>query len=284
MNEFRVELTARELDLARCLTAGQVFRWVQDGDHWRGSDGDLAWILRQDKTGITARTNGTPLDFDALFGLTEHAQGRLDQCLRVDPGLRDVASLCGGLRLMQPRDSLETLLSFICTANNHIKRISQMVRALEQWGSDLPGGLHRFPRLDQLRSISESELRERGFGYRAKSIVRTVGELQARGEAWLESLRSATYESARTELMQLPGVGPKVADCVLLFGLGFGEAVPVDVHMWRALVARYHPELEGQPFTVSRATHMGRELRDRFGTDAGRVHHILFYEQLSKPR
>lgn len=162
-----------------------------------------------------------------------------------------------GIRILR-QDAWEALVSFICSSNNNIARISQMVEKLCTHYGDLVGTIegrtyHDFPSPEALTGDEvEGRLRGLGFGYRAKYIYQTaVMVAQERDKGWLNSLRNPEspafgiepspggemrpegregYCEAHEKLLELQGVGPKVADCVCLMGLGWGEAVPVDTH------------------------------------------------------
>jgi N-glycosylase/DNA lyase len=138
-----------------------------------------------------------------------------------------------------------------------------------------------FPSVSQLAALTPARLRGLGFGYRAEYVVETaIAVERLGGEEWLESLKSVGYREARKALMQLSGVGPKVADCVCLFGLRFLEAVPVDVHVWNRLNALYHPDKMGEACTPAKADKAADHFRDIFGDLAGIAHQYLFVESL----
>lgn len=161
-----------------------------------------------------------------------------------------------GIRIMK-QDAWEALVGFICSSNNNIIRISQMVDKLCKNYGPLIGRVddedyYDFPTPAALAvSGVEQKLRELGFGYRAKYIYKTACMLSEKEHGWLDSLRNPEspafgkeptpgaefvdegregYRKAHEELLVLQGVGPKVADCVCLMGLGWGEAVPIDTH------------------------------------------------------
>ncbi|KAL6943121.1 hypothetical protein ACO0RG_002106 [Hanseniaspora osmophila] len=150
------------------------------------------------------------------------------------------------------QDPWETLISFICSSNNNISRITKMCHKLTELAGTPLGytengvDLHAFPTSTQMIScLSEASLRKWGFGYRSKYIIDTAKLIQEFKEADKESFKSDSqylydklhgipYLEAREFLLHFPGVGPKVADCVLLMGgFGFDEVVPVDVHVKR---------------------------------------------------
>lgn len=131
----------------------------------------------------------------------------------------------------------ECLVSFLCSQNNNVKRIGSNIESIKvKYGSEI-GSLYgkvwfAFPTPEQLSKAKIEELTKLGLGYRAKYIVNSVKSIVEKGgEDWLNSLRELSYEESKSELMALDGVGPKVADCICLFGLNHLGTVPLDVHM-----------------------------------------------------
>jgi len=132
-------------------------------------------------------------------------------------------------------------------------------------------GFFAFPTLEQLAAVTEAQLRDAGFGYRAKYITGSVAALRARseGEAWLLGLRAAPFDEASDALSELPGIGPKVAACVCLFALDKHAAVPVDVHVWNLAVRDYLPHLAGRALTKPLHAVVMAAFVERFGEHAG---------------
>lgn len=228
--------------------------------------------------GWSVESSASEPEVRTFLGLDQKGQATNEWLAQTDPARVEVflSPVVRGLRLLRPSCPVETLFCFLCTSNNHISRITKMVASLAEFGEG-----HRFPKLDRIASISEEELRRRGFGYRAKTIPIAAAQILDRGGLdWLEGLKSGSYEDARTGLLALAGVGPKLADCIALFALHHGEAVPIDVHMWRAAVRHYRPDWAGQALTARRYMEVGNELRTRFGDRAGAAHHFLFVHQL----
>ena len=213
-----------------------------------------------------------------------------------------------GVRILR-QDAWEALIGFICSSNNNIVRISQMVDKLCLHYGPLIGYLdgnpyHDFPAPLALTGKNvESHLRELGFGYRAKYIYQTaVMVAQEREAEWLDSLRNPEspilgakpspagamkpegrdgYRVAHEKLLDLQGVGPKVADCVCLMGLGWGEAVPVDTHVWQ-IAQRDYKFGKGKHSSLTKATYdaVGNHFRKLWGKEAGWAHSVLFTADL----
>lgn len=174
----------------------------------------------------------------------------------VDETMSEACLHCPGVRVLH-QDPLETLLSFICSSNNNLSRISLMMNRLSRhFGTSL--GLYRgrefhsFPTVESLMAPNtETVLRELGFGYRAKYLCGAISYLSSQTTDWLESLADLSYSEAWEALQVIPGVGPKVSDCVCLIGLRKYEAVPVDVHMWRVSERLYGLQGTGKNLSLA---------------------------------
>ncbi len=267
--------------LAETLDGGQSFRWQQIDGLWTGTwsgcvaqlrlqDGSVEWRapapLRAAVATALPRYLGLDRDWAALTdSLPWRSDAHLAQCLAAFPGLRILRQPFG-----------ETLLGFLCSATKQIVQIKQMVALLaERHGQPLPApssllqaSRNRLPIWPELATIPEKDLRQCLLGFRAKYIHGTARFIAAR-PGWLEETEHLPYAAAKARLLELPGVGEKVADCVLLFGAGKLEAFPVDTWVLKSLARRYG--LTGwKPAPVA---HFGRT---HFGPLAGLAQQYLF--------
>lgn len=290
----RVVLNETPLDLEECVTCGQVFLWRRlPSGRWLGVDGD-AWLVvevHRDRLQVSGEACGeAPVArLRRLFRLDENLDALREAILAKGPELAPHLGRWPGLRMARPSCPVETLFCFLCTANNNLGRIGGMTAWLHARGDrvgEVEGfAVRRFPNLERLAEITEEDLRRAGFGYRAKTIPEVAREtLRRGGVAWLLGLREASYEDAHAVLMELPGVGPKLADCIALFALHHTRAVPVDTHLWRAAIRVYFPSFLGARPTPARARQIGDHLRARFGDLAGWVQHFLFVDALRERR
>jgi N-glycosylase/DNA lyase len=281
----RWEIAPERFDAAATLTCGQVFRWVSPRPgRWLGTDDGVAFALTELGTGVwEVDSTGDPARLWAALALDR------------DPVLPDLdaeaqwlapcAAQTQGLRLMRPADPVETLFAFMCTANNHLRRIVPMVHALAAYGPILAEwdgvAVRGFPDLEIVAGLDEADLRAQGFGYRGGTIPRAARAVLDRGgRDWLLGLREVPWSEARAALMELPGVGPKLADCIALFGLHHGECVPVDTHVWQIATRHLFPEWAGLAVTERRYAAVGDWFRARFGKDAGWAHQRAFASHL----
>jgi len=196
-----------------------------------------------------------------------------------DPSKGDIISKTfgplRGLRLMQGNNPFESLISSISTQHNSIvlwTKSMKLVRDLYGRAARLSDGstIHLFPGPEALASTSIQELENTGVTYRAKYMIEAARRVRD-GELDLEDLRNQDYEKAKERLMDLPGIGPKVADCFLLYGLGKTEAAPVDIWIHRIVRKLY---FEGASVSTEKVAGF---LRERYGSWAGYAQLYLFH-------
>lgn len=275
MPKIDVEVGDQPIDLALCFQSGQLFRFRQVEDRcWEGVEGDY-WYRISGTQLLRVETNGNELTVRRLFGLDENVAETHEALRNSGPEMASLIGQFGGLRLMRYSCPTEALFTFLCTANNNLPRITQMVSKLSQLGTPMPDSpfpAHRFPTTRQVAALSEEHLRDHGFGYRAKTIIAIATILDS---DWFVGLKDLDVESAERALSSLPGIGPKLASCIALYGLGFTDAVPVDTHMWQAYRRTYQPA--AKTLTPARHLEVARFLRERFGVNAGFAQLLLYF-------
>jgi N-glycosylase/DNA lyase len=277
---FRVDLGTDPIDFPLTVSCGQSFRWqkAQNGT-WTGVDGDNAYRVCVHSGYLEVESTAPRAAFDRLFRLDTNLTELKRNILGLDHRLASVVASLKGLRLMRPSDPVEVLFSFVCSANNHIPRITSMVQTLASMGPEICGGFRRFPTLKQLQQTTEEELRRKGFGYRARSCA-TIANHLLQQDAELSSWQSLPYDQVYDQLVALPYIGPKLADCIALYAFDKVEAVPADTHLWAAATPLYLPEAEGQAITPRRYRSLGNAMRARFGSLAGFVQQYLFVHRM----
>ncbi|KAJ8681203.1 hypothetical protein QAD02_016990 [Eretmocerus hayati] len=285
-----------ELDLGVTLKGGQSFRWVSckdDEKSFQGVFSQTVWTLTQNDHQITYTVHGSlneELNYDKVlykyFRLNVSLREHLKTWSHADPHFENSCDKIGAVRMLD-QDVTENLFSFICSSNNNIARISGMVEKLctifgEKICTVEGRVYHDFPTIQALAGANvEDILRKEGFGYRARYIAKSAQKLLTLGgKEWLLKLckdSGAIYEDARENLMSLPGIGPKVADCICLMSLGHLEAIPVDTHIFQVACANYMPHLSKQK-TVSPKIHqeVSSHLRDLWGPLAGWAQTVVF--------
>jgi N-glycosylase/DNA lyase len=267
----------RDYDLAATLTSGQAFRWRYQEHNWVGVIG-THWVrLRSDAFSIVGETAEPVSDWTWL---TDYLQINLDlsqvvQTFPEDAPMRAALAACRGLRLLR-QDPWECLASFILSSTKRIVQIKQIISLLcERYGDPLgvaPGQApaYSFPSPARLARATEAELRVCKMGFRAPYLLATASTI-AGGQFDLIRLRELSVEIARAELMKLPGVGRKIADCVLLFAYGFPAAFPMDVWVLKALRQLYFPRRRVSLRRLQRFAAV------QFGPHAGYAQQYLFH-------
>ena len=165
----------------------------------------------------------------------------------IHPTLAEAARYAPGIRILN-QEPFEALISFIISQNNNIKRIAGIVERLcGNFGEAIEGcSLYAFPTAERLAALSPDDLAPIRAGFRHRYIIDAAQKV-ADGTVDLESLRALPYDEAKARLMQITGVGVKVADCVLLYGLHRLDGFPLDVWMKRAMAALF-PDLQPSAF------------------------------------
>jgi N-glycosylase/DNA lyase len=226
-------------DLDFSLCCGQVFRWKKIGDWWYGVVGESVFKIRQ---------CGSELEFDGVddnfvkhyFGLNDNLE-KISVCVNKDNYIKQALQQFKGLRIVRQLP-WECLISFICATYKSIAAIELMLKKLSiKFGEKKTfDGLDFFifPSVEELEFASETSLKECGLGYRAKYVQETAKKI-CEEKFDLENLKNTDYLDARKKLTEFPGVGLKVADCVLLFSLEKIEAFPVDVWVKRIILNHY---------------------------------------------
>ena len=229
------------IDIERSCACGQSFRWKKDGDGFVAPAlGRVVRVCQNDcDISIYHRKKGEEKDWLAYFDL-DRDYAAIEKRLSVDEQLSMCIGSASGIRVFA-QEPFETLITFIISANNNIGRIAGIVErlcALCGEKAELDGKeYYLFPKPESIAALEESELVRIGSGYRAPYIKKSAAIIA--GGYQLEKLRDMPLDIARKELLKFPGVGPKVADCVLLFGLGHTDAFPVDVWIGRAMSEIY---------------------------------------------
>ena len=258
--------------LAETVDGGQSFAWYRAPDE--------AWTGRWLNHVAQLRLHPGRLEWRALRGTNEHdlslyLGGATDWPLlqdtlpwRSDAHLAVCTAAFPGLRILRQPFG-ETLLGFLCSATKQIVQIKQMTALLaERHGALIAPGFHRLPTWSELAKVPETELRACLLGFRARYIAETARFIAHR-PGWLDETEHLPYAAAKARLLELPGVGEKVADCVLLFGAGRLEAFPVDTWVLKSLARRY-------ALTGWKPAQVAQFGRAHFGPLAGLAQQYLF--------
>lgn len=225
------------LDFTLCC--GQTFRWDKHGEWWYGAVGEQVFRIRQNDDKLEFENVSADFVRD-YFGLYDDLPKIFSQITK-DKHIEAAADQFKGLRILR-QDPWECLVSYICATYKSISAIKRMLFSLaKKFGEKTcfgDGTFYTFPTRPKLARASVNDLLNCGLGYRAKYVSETAKMMDENGFG-LERLKKASYERAKRELLNFPGVGFKVADCVLLFSLEKLEAFPVDIWIKRAILRHY---------------------------------------------
>ncbi len=239
---------------------------------------DRHWVrLQSNNNSLKAETAGPIGDWRWL---THYLQLDLDlpavlASFPDDPPMRAAVRACQGLRLLR-QHPWECLASFILSSTKQIVQIRHIVTLLcERYGDPVPcpaehAPAHAFPSPGRMAGLSEAELRGCKMGFRAPYLLATARRI-AEGKPDLGRLHELSLDEARIALTNLPGVGPKIADCVLLFAYGFPSAFPIDVWVMKALRELYFPQRKPSRRKLNHFT------TTHFGTNAGYAQQYLVH-------
>ncbi len=295
--EFTIALES-PFSLEFSLESGQVFRWENRGEWWYGVVG--GGVLKAKQEGDVLRCVSSSESIDSVFVRTyfrlDEDQQPIIASIMKDGLMAAAVQRFYGLRIIR-QDFWECLASFVLATNSNIPRIKKMVSTLaSRFGAPFEfEGLQyaTFPTSDRLAEATVHELRECGLGYRAPFLKR-VAESVDRGRVSASELSLMDYERAHATLIRvllgekvLLGVGPKVADCVLLYSCGKDDAFPIDVWVAREM-ARSYPQMIGERLIKKLAGGQNSKLtrreyleisiaaRSHFGRYAGHAQQYLF--------
>jgi N-glycosylase/DNA lyase len=225
------------INLPLSLDCGQAFRWeCNENEIWHGVANGIYLELTKLDDGTIVLYNTDENTFNSVWSNYFDLDRNYNEIIEAIKGneiLKNASEFGKGIRVLN-QEPWEALCSFIISQNNNIPRIKGIVERLcENFGEKIDGG-YTFPSAQVISKLSLDDLAVIRSGFRAKYILDAAQKI-ASGEIDLNALKQTDYDTARSVLMGIKGVGPKVADCVLLYGLSHKNAFPRDVWINRAL-------------------------------------------------
>jgi len=263
-------MIVKDFDMNDIYDSGQCFRWKKI------SDSEFIGVISSGVCRVIQ--NGEKIDF---IGVSEEVArkyfdldrdyGKIKSILSSDEIMKQAINYGKGLRILN-QDRWETLISFIISANNNIPRISSSIEKLSQkFGQKIILGnkeYYLFPTAEELKDATEEEIQECGVGFRAKYIKKAVFDYLT-GNIDLDKIADMDYDSAKKELLKITRVGPKVANCILLFSMQKIEAFPIDVWIKKMVEELYFGEEKSN-------TEIEFFAKERFGDLGGIAQQYLF--------
>ncbi len=226
-------------DLERTLNSGQVFHWKRRARGWDGMIGEQPCYAEQTERGL--QMHGVSVETAKHFFALDHPLETIIATFPRDAALDAAVQACPGLRVLR-QPLWECVATFITSAQKAVPHIAQISHTLRRnYGRAVPwidGDLHAYPEPAAIAALREEDLRGCALGYRAKNLLKSA-RMVAEGEVDLEAIRAMDNARAHAELCRLAGVGPKVANCALLFAYERLTAFPIDVWIERVLLSLY---------------------------------------------
>lgn len=268
-------------ELKDIFECGQCFRWNRVGEE------TYIGVVKQNV--IKVKKVGNKIEFNSIgedklnelaidyFDLERNYEEIKETLSNVDDTMKQSIEYGKGIRILN-QDLWETIISFILSANNNIPRIKGIIeRMAKKYGNQIQWeevSYYTFPTIEQLAQASVEELRELGMGFRDIRVYETTKRIKE-GKVDLEKLKEQEDEEVRNILLTLPGVGPKVADCILLFSsLKRWNAFPIDVWVRRVMNELYIHSPEENKVRKEQIKKLAQE---KFGSLAGIAQQYLFY-------
>ena len=262
------------INVENSINSGQVFLWKKNKDIWYGVNGQN--ILKISKTGTIKSYQNTKTDF---FRKRDNIE-KIIKSISKDEVTKKAVKQYLGLRILE-QDPFQCLISFIVSSNSNIQKIKNSLEKISmKFGERVEfenQEFFLFPKLENLAKASINEIKSCGVGYRAKFIKDAVNMTVSK-KIDFENLKECNYLDAKEEICKIPGVGNKVADCILLFSLNKLESFPLDRWMIRILEKYYSDkfQLETKSITQKQYEVLHEKIVNHFGPYAGYAQQFLF--------
>lgn len=266
-----ISISSSCFDLNNTFNNGQCFRWERLDDNAYGGVACGRFLKIIQETGGVRLLNTSQEEFENIwrnyFDLdTDYDE--VERSLQTDDIMRTAVGAGHGMRILR-QELWETLISFIISQNNNISRIKRIIANICRQRGEFIGEGYAFPAPRALAEADPAEFVQCGAGYRADYISECARNVYE-GKLNLEELKRMDYASARTVLLEQKGIGPKVADCILLFGLHHLQAFPVDTWIKKAMRSLYMTPEAQSPEIIKYAL-------EHFGAYAGMAQQYMFY-------
>ena len=247
------------VNIPHTLDSGQIFRYEATQNGFRIHHGRDSFTVSPD-----FKIEGISQSKASSFFRLDDNYNKILQSIDKDQTIHGALQKYHGLRLLR-QDPWECTISFLCSSATNIPRIKRDLNNIAKTFGQEKNGFHLFPKIGEIDNLEK--LKECGTGFRAKYIYEANNTVT---KPFFNKLKRLNYGDAKEKLMELPGIGPKVADCILLFSLDHLSAFPIDTWMEKALTENYNKRKK----TYS---HLSNFARDYFGEYAGYAQQFLYY-------
>ncbi len=268
------------LNVDLTIESGQVFLWNKVKGSWYGIEGNSVIKVSRSNNGLDYSSYPETIDCKRFFGLEDDLH-YIYKTISKDAVMKDALSKLVGLRIMR-QNPYQCLISFMCATNTSISMIKRMLTNMSiNFGKKIEYDnfeFHGFPEPKELADASINELCMCSVGYRAEFIKRAARAVLDR-KIDFDYLKHTNYNNAKKELMDVLGIGQKVADCILLFSLEKTDSFPIDVWIARTIMKYYShmfEELESEKITPKVYKKISSRMREYFGAYAGYAQQYLY--------
>lgn len=251
-----------DFDIKHILECGQVFTYTKDGDIYYVYSKNKFAKVTQTQIGYEILTDDTDYFVEYFDLKTDYSNIKLQLCNKYN--ISDAVKFGYGIRILK-QDLLEVIIGFIISSNNNIERIKGIMQRLRQFGVNM-GSYFAFPTIKQLLKLTEQDFKNIGAGYRAKYLVKAIKQLS---QINLNDTYNYNTKDLKNWLLSICGVGPKVADCILLFGYSRGDSFPVDTWIEKVYIDLFKQKTSRE--------NMSKHLIKHFGALSGYAQQYLFY-------
>ncbi len=262
------------INVENSINSGQVFLWRKNNDIWYGVNGQD--ILKISKTGTVKSYQNIQTDF---FRKKDNIEGII-KSISKDEITKKAVKQYLGLRILR-QDPFQCLISFIVSSNSNIQKIKNSLEKIsEKFGVKVEfenQEFFLFPKPEKLANATVDQIKNCGVGYRAR-FIKEAAKMIVQEQIDFKDLKKCSYQEAKKEICQIPGVGNKVADCILLFSLNKLESFPLDRWMIRILEKYYSDKfhLETKTITEKQYEFLHEKIVEHFGPFAGYAQQFLF--------
>ena len=249
----------QSINLPHTLDSGQIFRYEKTETGFRIHHGQDSFIVTND-----FQVEGISQSKASSFFRLDDNYVKILKSITKDQTIANAIQQYNSLRLLR-QDPWECTVSFLCSSATNIPRIKRDLNNIARTFGQQKDGFHSFPKIGEINNLQK--LKECGTGFRAKYIYEVNNTVTL---SFFTKLKRLPYEDAKTALMELPGIGPKVADCILLFSLDHLSAFPIDTWMEKVLIQNYNKRKKTY-------AHLSAFARDYFGQNAGYAQQFLYH-------
>ena len=268
------------IDIDNSINSGQVFLWEKQGSDWYGVDGQD--ILKINKNGVIKSIRNLKTDF---FRKNDNMQ-EIIKSISKDKTVKEAVKKYEGLRLFR-QDPFQCLISFIISSNSNIQKIKNSLEKItKKFGKKVKiqnKEFFLFPEPEKLARATIDEIKSCGVGYRAP-FIKEAAKMVILKKINFEYLKKCDYHEAKKNICLVPGIGNKVADCIMLFSLNKLESFPLDTWMIKILEKYYSKEFKIETKTITQKQYelLHEKIVNYFGPYCGYAQQYLFKMEREK--